>query len=192
VTTFTPYLNEWGQPEPPLAGGEVETLLGGLERQRNTLAWKCRGLDAKAMNTTIAASAITIGGLLKHLASVEAIKFKYMFLGRSPGAPWDGIDWDADPGWPWTSAVDDAPDELMAMWQGAVADSRAIVAEALQGQGLDTSCAFTTPDGEQPNLRRLVIDLVEEYARHTGHADLIRESIDGLVGEDPPPGTPQP
>jgi hypothetical protein len=192
VTAFTPYLNEWGQPEPPLAGGEVETLLGGLERQRNTLAWKCRGLDSDAMNTTIAASAITIGGLLKHLASVEAIKFNYMFLGRSPGSPWDQIDWDAEPDWPWTSASEDSPDDLMAMWQRAVSGSREIVGEALQGQGLDSPCAFETPEGEHPTLRRLLIDLVEEYARHTGHADLIRESIDGLVGEDPPPGTPAP
>jgi hypothetical protein len=184
------HLNEWGQPEPPLAGNETDTLIGSLERQRNTFAWKCRGLDAAAMNVSVAASSITLGGLLKHLASVEAIKFNYMFLGRSPGAPWDEVDWEATPDWPWSSAVDDSPDELMALWSDAVTRSREVVTEALAGQGMDTPLAFTTPEGESLSLRRLMVDLIEEYARHTGHADLIRESIDGLVGEDPPAGTP--
>ena len=57
---------------------------------------------------------------------------------------------------------------------------------ALASGGLDQLCRFTWPDGASPSLRRILIDLIEEYARHVGHADLIRESIDGLVGEDPP------
>ena len=74
----------------------------------------------------------------------------------------------------------------MALWQDTVARSRALVAEALADGGLDRPAAFTWPDGRTPSLRRLLIDMIEEYARHTGHADLIRESVDGLVGEDPP------
>lgn len=192
MAEYKPYLNEWGMPEPPISGNEVDSVIGSLERQRNTLAWKCRGLDADEMNVSVGASTITLGGLLKHLAGAEATKFKWMFLGKSPGSPWAELDWDADPGWPWTSAADDSPDDLMAMWRAEVAQSRAIVSEALEGQGLDTPAAFTTPEGESPNLRRLMMDMIEEYARHTGHADLIRESIDGLVGEDPPEGTPLP
>ncbi|MGH8993170.1 MAG: DUF664 domain-containing protein [Acidimicrobiia bacterium] len=68
----------------------------------------------------------------------------------------------------------------------AVACARAVVAEALAGDGLDTPSTAHWPDGEAPSLRRLMIDLIEEYARHVGHADLVRESVDGLTGEDPP------
>lgn len=186
------YLNDRGQPEPPIAGNEVDTLLGSLERQRATLAWKCRGLDADGMRTSVGVSAITLGGLLKHLAGAERVKFRTMFLGEDPGPPWNALDWDADPDWPWRTAADDSPDELMTMWCEAVAGSRTIVDRAVAAQGLDHPAAFTTPEGESPSLRRLIIDMIEEYARHTGHADLIRETVDGLVGEDPPAGTPLP
>ena len=78
------------------------------------------------------------------------------------------------------------PDQLQALWQDAVARSRSLVAEALAEGGLDHVGRYTTPSGESPNLRRILIDLIEEYARHVGHADLIRESVDGLTGEGPP------
>lgn len=66
--------------------------------------------------------------------------------------------------------------------------SRRAVSEALANGGLDQPIQYTWPDGRTPSLRRLLIDIIEEYARHVGHADLIRESVDGLVGEDPPRG----
>jgi hypothetical protein len=72
------------------------------------------------------------------------------------------------------------------MWREAVERSRRAVAEALDDGGLDRPGDFTYPDGRTPSLRRHLIDMIEEYARHAGHADLIRESVDGLVGEDPP------
>jgi len=74
----------------------------------------------------------------------------------------------------------------MELWTAAVERSRALVREALTEGGLDQLAKFTWPDGRSPSFRRILIDLIEEYARHVGHADLIRESIDGLVGEDPP------
>jgi hypothetical protein len=73
----------------------------------------------------------------------------------------------------------------MALWEGAVARSRELLAAALAEAGLD-QLAPPLAEGFRPSLRRIMIDLIEEYARHVGHADLIRESIDGLVGEDPP------
>ncbi|CAN5747336.1 DinB family protein [soil metagenome] len=181
-------LDEQGHPEPPLAGDETATLLGSLERQRATLAWKCGGLDATGLRATVAASSITLGGLLKHLALVENDYFSRRLLGRDLGAPWDTVDWDADPDWEWRSAAEDTPEQLMALWQDAVARSRSVVTEALAGGGLDQLARRTWPDGRAPSLRRILIDLIEEYARHVGHADLIRESVDGLVGEDPPGG----
>ena len=178
--------NEAVFPEPPLAGDETATLLGSLERQRATLAWKCGGLDAAGLRVTVGVSTISLGGLLKHLARVEDAHFSRLLLNRKPGPPWDTVDWDADPDGEWRSAAEDTPEQLLALWQGAVARSRALVAEALAGGGPEQLGRYTTAGGESPSLRRILIDLIEEYARHVGHADLIRESVDGLVGEDPP------
>jgi uncharacterized damage-inducible protein DinB len=176
-------------PEPdlvPVAGTETETLLGSLERQRATLAWKCGGLDAAGLQATVGASTITLGGLLKHLALVEDDYFTGKLLGRDLGSPWDAVDWDDDPDWEWHSAAEDTPEQLMSLWREAVERSRAAVAEALAAGDLGQPIRFTWPDGRTPSMRRMLIDLIEEYARHVGHADLIRESVDGLVGEDPP------
>jgi len=85
-----------------------------------------------------AASTITLGGLLKHLALVEDDYFSRRLLGRALGAPWDAADWDADRDWEWHSAADDTPEQLMALWQDAVARSRISIREALADGGLDT------------------------------------------------------
>jgi hypothetical protein len=103
-------LDGTGPPEPPLAGDETATLLGSLERQRATFAWKCGGLDADGLRATVGASSMTLGGLLKHVALVEDHTFSTKFLGRSPGPPWESADWDADPDWEWHSAADDTPE----------------------------------------------------------------------------------
>jgi hypothetical protein len=169
--------------EPPAAGSEVETLLGALERQRGYIVWKCGNLDSAGLRQTLAPSTMTLGGLLKHLAVVEEDYFSRRLLGREFGSPWDKVDWDADPDWEWRTAADDTPEQLHKLWQDAVARSRSAVLGVLsRGGSLDQPSTQTWPDGRVPSLRRLII---EEYARHVGHADLIRESIDGLVGEDP-------
>ncbi len=174
-----------GHPEPPVAGDETATLLGSLERQRATFAWKCGGLDAAGLRVTVGASSIRLGGLLKHLALVEDNTFSGKLLGRDPGPPWNTVDWDTDPDWDWHSAAEDSPEQLYALWQDSVERSRSLVAEVLADGGMDQLARRTWPDGRAPSLRRILVDLIEEYARHTGHADLIRESVDGLVGEDP-------
>jgi uncharacterized damage-inducible protein DinB len=173
-------------PGPPMAGDETATLLGSLERQRAILAWKCGGLDAAGLQATVSVSSVTLGGLLKHLALVEDDYFSRRLNGRELGPPWDTADWDADPDWEWHSAAADSPEQLHALWRDAVARSRSAVTQALAADGLDQLARFTWPDGRSPSLRRILIDLIEEYARHVGQADLIRESVDGLVGEDPP------
>jgi len=172
--------------EPPVAGDEIDTLVGSLERQRRTLAWKCGDLDAIGLNAKLASSSMTLGGLLKHLALVEDEYFSGRLLGQKLGSPWDAVDWETDPDWEWHSAAEDTPEQLYALWQEAVARSRSAVTEALADGGLDRLALRTWPDGRAPSLRRILIDLIEEYGRHVGHADLIRESVDGLVGEDPP------
>jgi hypothetical protein len=183
------YLDDLGRPEPPIAGDEALTLLGSLERERATFGWKCGGLDEAGLRTTVGASTLTLGSLLKHLALIEDDYFSHKMLGRSPGPPWDVVDWDADPDWEWRTAADDSPPELMALWEASVTRSRASTDEILARGGLDQPAAVSYPDGSVPNIRRFVVDLIEEYSRHTGHADLIREYVDGAVGEDPPAGT---
>lgn len=172
--------------EPPIAGTEVEHLSAALDRLRTTFRWKAGGLDADGLRAQVGASSLTLGALLKHLAFVEDYYFSTKLRGESPGPPWETVDWDAHPDWPFESASDDTPDELYALWDGAVERSRARFAAALDEGGLDQLIEEAWPDGQRASLRRAVFDLVEEYGRHTGHADLIRESIDGLVGEDPP------
>jgi Protein of unknown function (DUF664) len=172
-----------------MAGDETATLLGSLERQRATFAWKSGGLDAAGLRATAGTSSMTLGGLVKHLALVEDDYFSRRLLGRDLGPPWSAVDWDADPNWEWRTAAEDSPEQLYQLWESAVARSRAAVAEALTGGGLEQMARFSWPDGRSPSLRRILIDLIEEYARHVGHADLIRESIDGLTGEDPPGGS---
>jgi uncharacterized damage-inducible protein DinB len=176
-------LDEHGRPEPPHAGDETATLVGFLEYQRATLAWKCGGLDGAGLETTVAASSITLGGMLKHLAYVEEWWFSERLHGRDPEPPWSAVDWDADPDWDWDSAAEDTPEQLMAIWQGAAARSRSLVGEALADGGLEQPARRPWADGRAPSLRWILVHMIEEYARHNGHADLIRESVDGLTGE---------
>ena len=170
----------------PIAGDETATLLGALEREREIFAWKCGGLGEAGLRATLGPSTITLGGLIKHLALVEDEYFSKRLLGRPAGAPWNTVDWDTDPDWEWRTAAGDSPHELLTLWKEAVSRSRSAVSEALGRGGLGQLASYKTARGESPSLRRILIDIIEEYGRHNGHADLIRESIDGLVGEEPP------
>lgn len=171
--------------EPSMTAGEVEMLLFALDRSRATFAWKCAGLDAAGLNRPQPPSTLTLGGLLKHMAAVEE-RYTIDFTGEAPGPPLDAPE-AADPAWIWRSAADDTPAELYGLWQGAVERSRAAMAKSLAEGGLDQPAKYTAAaDGTSPNLRRIVVDLHDEYARHVGHADLLREAVDGLTGEDPP------
>jgi Protein of unknown function (DUF664) len=164
----------------PSSGDETQTLLGALDRNRRTFAWKCFGLSSEEMQRTLGPSTLTLAGLVKHMALVEDHHFTLQFEATMP-EPWASVDWDAEPEFPWTSAAADSPEELETLWRASVVRSREAVGRAT----LDQLAKYCEWD-ELPNLRRVVVDMVEEYARHTGHADLIRESIDGLVGEDAP------
>jgi hypothetical protein len=178
----------WVSPwwEPPVAGSDVEHLVGALDRLRTTFRYKVDELDADGLNTRIGASSITLGGLMKHLAANEDYMFDVKFQGKPMGGPWLENGWRDDNDWEFNSAADNTPAELYALWDGAVARSRKTLAAAIAEGGLDQPADIAWPDGRHASLRRLVCDLIEEYGRHTGHADLIREAVDGRVGEDPP------
>ena len=167
-----------------MAADETTTLLGFLDYQRATLAWKCRGLGAAAMRRSVAVSSMTLGGLLKHLAYVEDSWFSRSLHGAPERrAPFDAVDWKANRDWDWDSAAEDSPEELLALWSDTVDRSRTLVAEALSTGGLDQLAKRTFPDGQSPSLRWILCHMIEEYARHNGHADLMREAIDGETGE---------
>ncbi|WP_433293793.1 DinB family protein [Pseudonocardia sp. CA-142604] len=179
-------LDERRRPQPPLAGDETATLLGFLDFQRATFDWKCAGLDAAGLGATVGVSSMTLGGMIKHLAFVEDHWCTQWLYGRDMPPPWDTVDWKADPDWDWHSAAQDSPEQLFALWRDAMARSRALVAEALADGGLEQQARRTPPEhwhSEPPTLRWILVHLIEEYARHNGHADLLRESVDGLTGE---------
>jgi Protein of unknown function (DUF664) len=173
--------------EPPLTGTEAEQLLAALDRLRATFRYKTDGLDAAGLSRRIGASTLTLGGLLKHLALNEDHQFGVKLSGAPLGRPWSEVDWVATPDWEFETAAGDSPQTLYGLWDAAVARSRERVADALADGGLDQP-VHASVEGEHANLRRLVCDMIEEYGRHTGHADLIREAVDGRTGEDPEPG----
>lgn len=174
--------------EPSQDAGEAEMLLFALDRSRATFAWKCGGLDSEGLQRQQPPSVLTLGKLLKHMAFVDDWTTTRA-AGTAMPKPWTEVDWDNDADWPWTSAADDSPEELYALWRRAAERSKTEIAALLAAGGLDQRSRFGfEPDDQLPIVRRLLVDLHEEYARHVGHADLLREAVDGLVGEDPPQG----
>lgn len=170
--------------DPPLADSEAATLRGFLNYQRDTLRMKTEGLDQAQLSMALAPSTMTLGGLLKHLALVEDSWFSVVLRGNADAAHWQEVDWVADEDWEWHSAAEDPPEELHALFDGAVADSEAILDTIVPDTGLGTLSVKTDRrTGEHFSLRWIVVHMIEEYARHNGHADLLRESIDGATGE---------
>lgn len=186
----TVFYDDQGRPEPPFAAGEAATLLGFLDFLRATIEWKTADLDTAALHRRLPAhpSAMTLGGLLKHLAFVEFWWFEAVALGEPTSAPWVGADFDADPDWDWHSAAQDSAADLRALWQGQVERSRQIVVDLLAADGDDGAAALARAhrirEGRDPvSLRWILTHMIEEYGRHAGHADLLREGIDGQAGE---------
>ena len=118
------------------------------------------------------------------MALNEASWFGRVLHGRELGEPWDSVDWDADPDWEFRTARDDSPAELRRLMDDAVAQARRDIEAALADGGLDRlSVRSSRKEGRQFTLRWILLHMIEEYARHNGHADLIRESVDGATGE---------
>jgi len=158
--------------------GERDTLIGYLRDYRLTLELKCRDLDAEQMaRRSVEPSNLSLLGLVRHLAKVEHYWFRIRLAGQD------------------IPRLFSHPTERDIEFTGAIADP-AVVAEAWDAWRAEVAFAeqfvastpdmdFVGPQGD--HLRDVLVHMIEEYARHTGHADLIRESIDGLTGE----GTPE-
>lgn len=168
--------------DPPLAADEATMLTAFLDFYRATVRRQAEGLTAQQLATRLAPSTMTIGGMLKHLAFVEHWWLPVVLLGRDYADPWADVEWKAEPDWDWTSAAADPASYLFELYDAAWAESNKITAEALAGGGLDTVSVRPNRRLDQPySLRWILVHLIEEYARHAGHADLIRESIDGAT-----------
>ncbi|MET3807953.1 hypothetical protein ABIB25_004980 [Nakamurella sp. UYEF19] len=175
--------------EPPLSGSEVEHLLGSLTRLRTTFRWKADGLDLDGLSVTVGASDLTLGNLLKHLACVEDEKFGMALSGADYGPPWSGMaEWGGSSKEYGFSTAGLTADDLYRLWDDAVQRSDERLHAALSDADLAQRVTMGADAGFVVSLRRLLYDLLEEYGRHTGHADLLREAVDGRVGEDPSAG----
>ena len=173
-------IDDYGRPEPPLSADEVATLSGFLDFQRATLEWKCRGLTDEQLRTSLAPTSMTLGGLLKHMARVEDIWFLECVAESPLREPWASMEWSAE----WETAAEDSGSDLRRVWAERVDSSRAIVAEQLAAglAALDETHPAWGGQGHV-SLRWVLVHMIEEYARHNGHADLLRQAIDGETGE---------
>ncbi|MQY05196.1 DinB family protein [Actinomadura macrotermitis] len=160
---------------PPLSGDERTMLAAYLQYQRETLAWKCSGLGADQLREqAVPPSQISLLGLVRHMADVERGWFRNVVNGEDTADLWAGTT-----GHYRDFEVADADvDEAFDAWHRACARSREIVAAA---PSLDVT--GRADDGKDYSLRNVLLHMIEEYARHNGHADLIRERIDGATGE---------
>jgi uncharacterized damage-inducible protein DinB len=166
--------------DPAPHGSERELLNQYLDYQRETVLAKTEGLSGEQLAQTHAPSELTLGGLLFHLALVEENWLEVRFRGLPERKPWIGVDWEGDPNWEFRTAADHEPEELRERYREACERSRQVTTDATS---LDEESVMTFPDGSHFNLRWVLLHLIEETARHAGHADILREAIDGVVGE---------
>ncbi|HEU4946420.1 MAG TPA: DinB family protein [Kribbella sp.] len=163
-----------GRPDPPLEAGEKETLTGFLDFQRATLRWKCDGLTPEQLGRrAVEPSTMTLHGLIRHLTEVEIGWFVGTFTDEPVIFAYSS---DERPAGDWTDLDPAQYADDLRRYDEAVAKARAIVSRLQPGDvGED--------EGKPVTLRWVLTHMIEEYARHNGHADLLRERIDGATGE---------
>lgn len=160
--------------------GDGEVLIAFLDYYRAVIERKAAGLTREQLDIALAPSDMTLGGMLKHLAYVEDWWFRQVFLGLDPSPPWDTAPWEDDHDWDWHSAAGDEPEALHARYRDACGRSRAVLDEH---RDLHALAARDNRHGVRFSLRWILVHMIEEYARHAGHADLIRQAIDGATGD---------
>jgi uncharacterized damage-inducible protein DinB len=165
--------------------GERATLADYLRAYRLTLEMKCAGLDAEQLaRRSVPPSTMSLLGLVRHMADVERNWFRRVMAGQdAPPFYWSAKVADAD----WAGAVADPAvvAEAWQRWRDEVSFAERLVADAD-----DLGIRGTMKDGTTVALREVIVHMIEEYARHAGHADLLRERIDGRVGQLSPGGRP--
>ena len=168
--------------DPELRTDERTSIEQFLDYHRATLISRIEGLTIEQLSITHPPSELTLAGLIKHLALVEDTWFVERMAGRPPPEPWLSAPFDDDFDWDFHSAPDDTPEELLALYRDACDRSRAVTAEYDDLGALSAVPSRIEGEGHF-SLRWILLHMIEETARHNGHADLLRESIDGLTGE---------
>lgn len=163
--------------EPSTVAAERDMLEGFLDYQRETLMMKCAGLDDKQLRTAaLAPSGLTLLGLVRHLSGVERYWFREVMEGADlPGLYATEQDRDGD----FHVTDEDTWARAHATWLTEVAEARRVMA----AHGLDDVSVSRSRQADGFSLRWILTHMLEEYARHNGHADLLREHIDGVTGE---------
>lgn len=164
-------------PEIDETSDERTMLLAFLDYFRALFARKIDGIDEPAARTTVPPSPMHLLGMTRHLADVERWWFRLFFAGLDMPMLFES---DTDPDLDWHAGDDDTLARARALWHAEVDAARAIVADVTD---LDTLGAMRTHRRGDVSLRWILIHMIEEYARHCGHADFIREAIDGATGD---------
>jgi hypothetical protein len=176
VENYSPRLNDDQRVDPPAVGSEVETLTSFLEFHRRTFEVKCAGLSpAELSRKAVEPSDLSLHGILRHLSGVERWWFQIQFAGHDvPMLYYSNDDPDQD-----FERLDGDIDAAFATWRAECRRSREIVdaAASLEVTGRRRR------DGKPISLRHILVMMIAEYARHNGHADLLRERIDGATGQ---------
>ncbi len=163
------------RPEPPLTGGERETLRAFLDFHRATLAWKCEGLsDEELRRRSMPPSTLSLLGLVRHMAEVERTWFRRVINKEDVPLVWSD-DGDFQAAYDASGAT---RSEAFDAWHSEVERARRIEAEA---ESLDVT-GHNARWGEDVSLRLVMLHMIHEYARHNGHADFLREGVDGTTG----------
>ena len=160
-------------------GAEFSMLSQYLDYQRETVLSKTDGLTREQLAHKHSPSELTLAGLLCHLALVEEDWMEVRFAGLPDREPWTSVDWDGDPDWEFRTAALLEPAQLRSRYRAACDRSREVVSKS---KSLDQLSIKALGDGRNFSLRWVLLHLVEETARHAGHADFLREAIDGTVG----------
>ena len=174
-------MSEMNRTEVPLSGDERAMLNAFLDQQRETLQWKCSGLTPEQLKEAASPpSPLTLLGLLRHLTEVEYFWLECILLGKAEHlGRYSGEQNPADGERAWTDLDSHPADGVLQAWKEACETSRRNAASL---PDLDSPAALLW-DNEPVNLRWITVHMIREYARHIGHADFLREQIDGATGE---------
>lgn len=170
--------------EPAYSNDEVGMLRSFLDHYRATIRLQASGLTDAQLDQNLPPSDLTLGGMLSHLAFVEDYWFSYHLMAHEPAPPWDSAPWADDADWDWHRAADQPHAALDALLVDAIARSNTCLDAALAADPeLDRPVARPRDParGATATVRWVLVHLVDEYCRHAGHADLIRQSIDGAT-----------
>ena len=171
------YMEDDDRTDPPLAAPEREMLIGWLDFHRATLQIKCKGLAAEQLcERSVPPSSMSLIGLVRHMAEVERNWFQRVMEGREAAPLY--YNRDTDPDGDFDNVSPDGVEQDFDVWREQIS----IADEVTARHGIEDMAAVENW-GRRVSLRWILVHMIEEYARHNGHADLLRECIDGATGD---------